>query len=197
VSAVQNQTKPFAFTPENLERAKKTIAKYPAGRQASAVIPLLYLAQRQNANWLPQAALDYVADFLDMPPVRVYEVANFYTMFNLKPVGEHHIQVCHTTPCWLRGSDAITHTCKKKLGIEVGETTPDGKFTLTEVECMGACVNAPMVQINDDYFEDLTPESMEKLLDAMKDGKKVEIGSQTGRKGSCAQSGPTTLKGKA
>ncbi len=161
--------KAFAFTPETLARAEKAIAKYPEGRQASAVLPLLDLAQRQNGNWLSQAAMDYVAGLLDMPPIRVYEVASFYTMFNLKPVGEHHIQVCTTTPCWLRGSEGVVHACKKKLGIEMGETTPDGKFTLHEVECLGACVNAPVVQINDDYHENLTPEAMEKIIDTLKE----------------------------
>ena len=187
----------FAFTAENLSRVQKIIARYPAGRQASAVLPLLDIAQRQSGNWLPQAAMDYVGALLDMPPVRVYEVASFYTMFNLKPVGENFVQVCTTTPCWLRGSGDIVSSCKRKLGINMNETTPDGKFTLTEVECMGACVNAPMVQINDDYYEDLTPELMEKLLDTLKAGKKPEAGSQTGRRGSCAQAGPTSLKEKA
>jgi NADH-quinone oxidoreductase subunit E len=134
---------------------------------------------------------------LEMPPVRVYEVASFYTMFNLKPVGENFVQICTTTPCWLRGSDGIVHTCKRKLGIGMNETTPDGKFTLREVECMGACVNAPMVQINDDIYEDLTPETMEIILDALKKNQKPKVGSQTGRRGSCAQSGPTSLKEKA
>jgi NADH-quinone oxidoreductase subunit E len=190
------QPKTFSFTAENLARAEKIIAKYPAGRQASAVIPLLDMAQRQSGNWLPQAAMDYVAVMLEMPPIHVYEVASFYTMFNLKPVGESFVQVCTTTPCWLRGSDEIVHICKRKLGIGMNETTPDGKFTLREVECMGACVNAPMVQINDDYFEDLTPEAMELILEQMKAGTKPNAGSQTGRRGSCAQNGPTSLKEK-
>jgi NADH-quinone oxidoreductase subunit E len=187
----------FAFTGENRARVRKILARYPEGRQASAVIPLLELAQRQNGNWLPQEAMDHVAELLEMPPVRVYEVANFYTMFNLQSVGEHLVQVCTTTPCWLRGSEAIVQTCESKLGIGLNETTADGKFTLKEVECMGACVNAPMVQINDDYYEDLTPEAMESILEALKAGARVEKGSQTGRKGSCAQAGPTSLKEKA
>jgi NADH-quinone oxidoreductase E subunit len=187
----------FTFTSDNLDRAKKIIAKYPAGRQASAVIPLLDIAQRQNDNWLPQTAMDYIAELLEMPPIRVYEVATFYTMFNLKPVGKNFVQVCTTTPCWLRGSADIVSSCKKKLGIGVGETTADGNFTLTEVECLGACVNAPMVQINDDFYEDLTPELMDKLLDTLKAGKRPEAGSMTGRRGSCAQNGPTSLKEKA
>src|SRR6201996_3583197 len=188
------QPQEFAFTPEHLTRAKTIIAKYPAGRQASAVIPLLDIAQRQSGNWLPRAAMDYVADLLDMPRIKVYEVATFYTMFNLNPVGENFIQVCTTTPCWLRGSSAIVKACHDKLGIDAGESTADGKFTVTEVECLGACVNAPMVQINDDFYEDLTPEIMGKIIDELKAGKKISIGSQTGRRGSCPQKGPTSLK---
>jgi len=188
------QPKSFGFTEANLTKAKAIIAKYPAGRQASAVIPLLDIAQRQSGNWLPQVAMDYVADFLEMPRIRVYEVATFYTMFNLKPVGKHFVQVCTTTPCWLRGSADIMKTCNNKLGIHDGETTADGKFTLKEVECLGACVNAPMVQINDDFYEDLTPEIMERVLDELQHNRPVTVGSQTGRRGSCAQSGPTSLK---
>lgn len=190
------QPKTFTFTPENLARAKTIIARYPDGRQASAVIPLLDLAQRQNDNWLPRAAMDYVADMLSMPRIRVYEVATFYTMFNKEPVGKNFIQVCTTTPCWLRGSDDIKRTCREKLGVGPNEVTADGKFSWMEVECLGACVNAPMVQINDDYYEDLTPEIVGKLIDELAAGKKPSIGSQTGRKGSCAQNGPTSLKEK-
>jgi NADH-quinone oxidoreductase subunit E len=184
----------FIFTAENLARAKAIIAKYPEGRQASAVVPLLDIAQRQNDNWLSQDAIDYIADMLDMPPIKVAEVATFYTMFNLHEVGKNFVQICRTTPCWLRGSDAITQACRDKLGIGPGETTPDGKFTVAEVECLGACVNAPMVQINDDFYEDLTPELMGKVLDDLASGKRPPIGSQTGRRGSCAQNGPTSLK---
>ncbi len=183
----------FTFTPENLARVDRIIAQYPLGKQASAVMPLLDLAQRQSGGWVPQEALDYVADFLKMPRIDVYEVASFYTMFNLKPVGTNLVQVCTTTPCWLRGSEGIVGACKKKLGIDVGETTPDGQFTLIEVECLGACVNAPMVQINESYYEDLTPEGIEKIIDALKAGQKPVAGSQTGRAGSCAQSGSTSL----
>ena len=197
MSSVPETATRFAFTADNMARAKQIIAKYPAGRQASALIPLLDIAQRQHDNWLPRAAMDYVGDMLEMPPIRVYEVATFYTMFNLAPVGRHFIQVCRTTPCWLRGSDGITKTCRDKLGVELGETTPDGKFTLKEVECLGACVNAPMVQINDDYYEDLTPESMARLIDDLAAGRKPSVGSQSGRQGSCAQGGATTLKEKA
>jgi NADH-quinone oxidoreductase subunit E len=188
--------KSFAFTPENLSRAKTIIARYPEGRQASAVIPLLDIAQRQNDNWLSREAMDYVADMLEMPHIKVYEVATFYTMFNREPVGKNFIQVCTTTPCWLRGSAEIIGICHKKLGIGTGETSQDGKFTVVEVECLGACVNAPMVQINDNYYEDLTPEIMATLIDDLAVGKKPTIGSQTGRRGSCAQNGPTSLKDK-
>ena len=184
----------FAFTPENLERANRIIAKYPEGRQASAVMPLLDLAQRQNGNWLPRAAMDYVAKLLSMPPMRVYEVATFYTMYNREPVGRHFVQVCTTTPCWLRGSDEVLAACERKLGIGPGETTPDGQFTLIEVECLGACVNAPMMQINDDYFEDLDAASTERILDALARGEPVQAGSARGRRGSCPEGGPTTLK---
>jgi NADH-quinone oxidoreductase E subunit len=183
----------FAFTPENKALADKMIAKYPAGRQASAVLPLLDLAQRQVGGWLPRAAMDYVAATLDMAPIRVYEVATFYSMFNLKPVGKYLLQLCRTTPCWLRGSDKLTETCRRKLGIGPKETTPDGKFTLVEVECLGTCVNAPVVQINDDFYEDLDPAKFEKLLDALAKGKPVTPGSQTGRQGSAPDGGPTTL----
>ena len=183
----------FTFTPENKALADKFIAKYPAGRQASAVLPLLDLAQRQVGGWLPRAAMDHVAETLEMAPIRVYEVATFYSMFNLKPVGRHLIQICRTTPCWLHGSDQLTEACKAKLGIGLKETTADGKFTLTEVECLGACANAPMVQINDDYYEDLDAAKMESLLDALARGEKPRTGSQIGRQGSAPEGGPTTL----
>jgi len=184
----------FAFTPQNKALADKIIAKYPPGRQASAVLPLLDLAQRQVGGWLPRAAMDYVAATLDMAPIRVYEVATFYTMFNLKPVGKYLLQVCRTTPCWLRGSDKLTETCQRKLGIALKETTADGKFTLVEVECLGTCANAPVIQINDDFYEDLDPLKLERLLDSLARGKPVAPGSQTGRQGSAPEGGPTTLR---
>jgi NADH-quinone oxidoreductase subunit E len=187
------QPKTFAFTAENEAEARKIIAKYPAGRQQSAVMPLLDIAQRQNANWLPLAAIQYVADMLSMPYIRAFEVATFYTMYNLEPVGTHFVQVCTTTPCWLRGSDAVVSACKKTLGIGFGETTPDGKFTLVEVECLGACVNAPMVQINDDFYEDLDEANTVKLLEALRRGEKPKAGSQIGRASSEPKGGPTTL----
>lgn len=184
----------FEFSKENLKKAKAVVAKYPEGKQRSALLPLLDLAQRQNDNWLPVPVMDYVAKFLELPAIRVYEVATFYTMFNTQPVGENLIQVCRTTPCWLRGSDSLTETCKKKLGVDIGETSKDGKFTLIEVECLGACVNAPMVQINDDYYEDLSPELMDKIIDDLAKGKKVNIGSQTGRQCSAPVGDLTSLK---
>lgn len=178
---IPQETQGFVFTDDVKQKADAVIAKYPEGKQASALIPLLDLAQRQNGNWLSREAMDYVADYLQMAPIRVYEVASFYTMFNLKPVGKHFVQICRTTPCWLRGSDGLRDACKSKLGVDLKETTEDGEFTVVEVECLGACVNAPMVQINDDYYEDLTPEKMEQLLDDLKDGKQVKVGSQSGR----------------
>src|SRR4029077_17141728 len=139
------------------------------------------LAQRQHENWLPRAAMDHVAEILSMPPIRVYEVASFYAMFNLMPVGRHFFQICTTTPCWLRGSDAVVKACEKKLGITIGETTPDKLFTLAEVECVGGCVNAPIIQVNDDFYEDLDGPATEALIDALKRGQKPPIGSVTHR----------------
>jgi len=184
----------FAFSAENLEKARAIIAKYPAGRQASAVLALLDLAQRQNENWLPRAAMDTVADMLDMARIRVYEVATFYTMFNLKPVGQRLLQICTTTPCWLRGSDEVVAACERKLGIKMGETTPDGLFTMAEVECLGGCVNAPIIQVNDDFYEDLDARSTEALLDAFRRGETPPVGSVRRRQGSAPEGGKTTLK---
>jgi NADH-quinone oxidoreductase subunit E len=183
----------FDFTPENLERAGAHVAKYPAGRQASAVLPLLDLAQRQHGGWLPRAAMDRVAEMLGMAPIRVYEVATFYTMFNLQPVGRYLLQVCTTTPCWLRGSDEVVRACQNKLDIGFGGTTPDGLFTLVEVECLGACVNAPILQVNDDFYEDLDGPATEALLDALSQGNPSPHGSVTGRRGSEPVGGRTTL----
>lgn len=184
----------FAFTAENLEKAKAILAKYPDSRRQSACMPLLDLAQRQHDGWLPRAAMDCVAEMLGMAPIRVYEVATFYTMYNLKPVGKHHVQVCTNISCWLRGSDRIVEAAKAELGIGFGETTADGRFTLSEVECLGACVNAPMVQIDDDYYEDLTPESTKAVLGALKKGETPKPGPQSGRKGCEPAGGLTTLK---
>jgi len=184
----------FAFTAENLAKAKAIIAKYPPGRQASAVLPLLDLAQRQHDNWLPRAAMDVVAEMLDMAPIRVYEVATFYTMFNLKPVGKYLLQICTTTPCWLRGSDEVVKTCERKLGIHVGESTADGQFSTMEVECLGGCVNAPIIQVNDDFYEDLDAASTEALLEALRRGAPPPVGSVRKRQGSAPEGGKTTLK---
>jgi NADH-quinone oxidoreductase subunit E len=171
----------FKFTDENQDKVKKIIAKYPDGKQKSAVMPLLDLAQRQNGNYISNDIIEYIAAMLEMAPMQVYEVASFYSMYNLKPVGKYLIQVCGTTPCMLCGAEELIKVCKDKLAIDREETSEDKLFTLKEVECLGACVNAPMVQINDDYYEDLNPETFSQMLDDLKDGKKVKIGSQTGR----------------
>jgi len=196
-AAEVEQPESFEFAPENLEQAKAHIAKYPPGRQASAVLPLLWIAQYQNGGWLPKAAMDYVAELLAMAPIRVYEVATFYTMFNLRPVGRYLLQACTTTPCWLRGSDAVVEACERKLGIGMGGSTPDGLFTLVEVECLGACVNAPILQVNDDFYEDLDGPTTETLLDALRAGKPPPPGSVIGRRGSEPVTGLTTLTGPA
>lgn len=202
------QPERFEFTKANLKKIEKIIAKYPKGRQKSATMPLLDLAQRQMAEegmkanppvggWIPRAAMDEIARILDVPAVKVYEVASFYSMYNMSPVGKYLIQVCTTTPCWLCGSDEVVKTCKDYLGIGMNETTKDGKFSLMEVECLGACVNAPMVQINDDYYEDLTEKNMKEVLELLSEDMKPNVGSQKGRKGSMAVSGPTTLDKQA
>ena len=187
-----DQPETFEFDADNLELAKTFIAKYPEGWQASAVMPILDLAQRQSDGWLPKAAMDTVAAMLDMAPIRVYEVATFYTMYNLKPVGKHHVQVCTNLPCWLQGSDAVSGACRKFLGIDFGMTTEDGMFTLSEVECLGACVNGPMMQIGDDYYEDLDSGSTEEILEALKAGETPKPGSQTGRH-TCEPAGGLTV----
>ena len=184
----------FIFTSENLKKIDVEIKKYPETKQQSAVIAVLDIAQRQNENWLSVDAMNAVAEILNMPYIRVYEVATFYTMFNLKPVGKNFLQICRTTPCWLRGSDNLKKLCKDKLGIGKGETTADGMFTMTEVECLGACVNAPMVQINDDYFEDLNVDNFSSLLDDLKAGKKPKIGTQANRQNSAPLGGTEVLK---
>ena len=189
----------FAFTPEHEAKAKVIVGRYPAGRQQSAVIPLLDLAQRQigaetqTQGWLPIPVIEYVARYLEMPYIRAYEVASFYTMFNLAPVGRFHVQVCGTTPCMLRGSDDLFAACKAR-GLSKGHTTEDGLFTLNEVECLGACANAPMVQINDDNYEDLTFDSMTAILEALALGQTPKPGPQVDRQTSCPIGGPTTLR---
>ena len=195
-TAPDSQPDSFAFTSENLKKAKVIVAKYPEGRQQSAVMPLLYLVQDQ-AGWVPVAAMDHVAEILDMAAIHVYEVATFYTMFNLEPVGTYLIQVCTTTPCMLRDSDAVVEACRRQLEIDWDETTADGKFTLKEVECLGACVNAPMVQINNDFYEDLDAEKVVALLEALRKGEKPPIGPQSGRHSSEPISGAKSLQGGA
>ena len=189
----ENQPDDFAFTKENISWAKEQIAKYPKGRQASAIIPLLWQAQKQSGGWLPEPAIRYVAEFIDMPHMRAMEVATFYTMFNLEPVGEHFVQLCGTTPCWLRGADNLKDVCRKVIG-EQNTVTEDGKLSWLEVECLGACVNAPMVQINDDFYEDLTAEWFEKILLDLKRGDTVSPGPQTSRQASEPEGGRTVLK---
>jgi NADH-quinone oxidoreductase E subunit len=183
----------FTFTPENEAQASAILKRYPPGREASAVLPLLQLAQDQAGGWLPQPALNFVADYLAMPPIRVYEVATFYDMYNNRPVGRVQIRVCRTTPCWLCGSDDVLRACRDVLGIEVGGSTPDGRFFLREFECLGACANAPMMWIDDDYYEDLTYESARAVIEALKDGGRPIPGSQIGRKASMPLRGKTTL----
>jgi NADH-quinone oxidoreductase subunit E len=182
----------FAFTPENEALCKKEMAKYPPGRQASAVIALLWRAQKQNGYWLPKPAIELVAHMLDMPYIRALEIATFYTMFNLAPVGRYYIQFCGTTPCVLAGADRIKDVLEKRVGPQQ-KVTADGRFSWLEVECLGACCNAPMVQINDDYYEDLTPENFTKLLDDLTADRPVKIGSQTGRVSSEPVGGLTSL----
>jgi NADH-quinone oxidoreductase subunit E len=188
----EEQPESFAFTPESEALCEKILEKYPEGRQASAVISLLWIAQKQNDYWLPKPAIELVADKLGMAHIRVLEIATFYTMFNLAPVGRYYIQMCGTTPCLLAGSDAIASILRRRIG-EQGVVTPDGLFSWREVECLGACCNAPMVQINDDYYEDLNPEKFEKLLDDLAAGRSVTIGSQTGRVSSEPIGGLTSL----
>ena len=192
----------FAFDAESEAKIATILKRYPEGKQASAVIPLLYVAQRQmgrltQSAWVPRVAMDVIADRLSMPPIRVYEVATFYFMFNMKPIGRHHLQLCGTTPCMLRGSDDVLRACKDAGGLKgVGDTSADGVFTLTEVECLGACVNAPILQIDDDYYEDLDYESTVKLLEAFKRGETPKPGSAIGRMASAPAGEQTVLTGR-
>lgn len=191
----------FVFDAESEAAIPAIIARYPEGKQASAVIPLLYLAQRQmgratGSAWVPRVAMDAVAARLSMPPMRVYEVATFYFMFNTKPIGRHHLQVCGTTPCWLRGSDEVKRACQDAAGVRgYGETSADGLFTLSEVECLGGCVNAPILQVDDDYFEDLDYDSTVRIIEALKRGERPAPGSAIGRQTSAPAGGPTVLTG--
>jgi NADH-quinone oxidoreductase subunit E len=190
----------FAFDEASEAEIAKIIAKYPPGRQASAVLPLLYVAQGQmrrvtRSAWVPRVAMDVIAARLSMPPIRVYEVATFYLMFNTSPVGTYHLQLCTTTPCWLRGSDEVVAACRKFTGIKGWkETSADGMFTMTEVECVGACVNAPILQVDDDFYEDMDGPLTEQLLAALKCGERPKPGSMTGRQTSAPAGGPTTLQ---
>ena len=192
----------FAFDAESEVKIATILKRYPEGKQASAVIPLLYVAQRQmgrltQSAWVPRVAMDVIADRLSMPPIRVYEVATFYFMFNMKPIGRHHLQLCGTTPCMLRGSDDVLRACKDAGGLKgVGDTSADGLFTLTEVECLGACVNAPILQVDDDYYEDLDYESTVKLLEAFKRGERPKPGSAIGRTASAPAGEQTVLTGR-
>jgi NADH-quinone oxidoreductase subunit E len=188
----EKQPPSFAFTPENLEWAKARIAKYPPGRQQSAVIPILWRAQEQSGGWLPQKAIEATAELLGMAKIRVLEVATFYTMFNLSPVGRFHVQFCGTTPCMLRGADALKKVLHRVIGHE-NEVTADGTFSWTEVECLGACVNAPMVQINADYYEDLTPELLTRILNDLAAGRTPKAGPQVDRHLSAPIGGENTL----
>lgn len=190
------QPESFSFDDQNKAWAQEQISKYPQGRQASAIIPLLWQAQKQAGGWLPEPAIRHVADMLDMPYMRALEIATFYTMFNLKPVGRYFVQLCGTTPCWLRGADDLKAVCRDVIG-EQGEITEDGALSWLEVECLGACVNAPMVQINDDFYEDLTAERFAEILRDLQAGKVVAPGPQNGRHASEPNGGLTVLKGDA
>jgi NADH-quinone oxidoreductase E subunit len=180
----KNQPKTFTFSSENKKKMKEILSKYPETRKKSAVMPLLYLAQKQNEGWIPLVAIQYIADQLDVPYIKVYEVATFYTMYNLAPVGKYFVQVCTTTPCAIRGSGKIVEMCKKHISEKEGHLSSDEKSSWIEVECLGACVNAPMIQINEDYYEDLDEDSVEKIFKSFKDDNLPKFGSQKGRKGS-------------
>ena len=177
----KNQPEKFKFNTKSLNAAEKVILNYPKGKQQSAVMALLYIAQRQNDNWIPLSAMKYIAKILDMSYIKVYEVATFYTMYNLAPVGDYFFQVCTTTPCMLRGAYGLVDVCKKKISKKESEVSKDGKFSWIEVECLGACVNAPMIQINEDYFEDLSPQKLEEIIDQVKNNQKPIPGSYKGR----------------
>ena len=189
----KDQPEDFEFTEKSKEVAKKIISNYPEGKQQSAVMALLYIAQRQNNNWIPLSAMKYIAKYLDMPYIKVYEVATFYTMYNLAPVGKYFFQVCTTAPCMLRGAYKLVDVCKNKISKNENEISKDGKISWVEVECLGACVNSPMMQINDDYFEDLDEQKLEKLIENIKQDKKIEPGSYKGRKSSEPENNRSTL----
>ncbi len=193
MSGTSTSKRPFVFTADNKVLAEAAITHYPADRSRSAVMPLLDIAQRQNRGWVSHEIVEYVAEYLDMPVIRVLEVATFYSMYNLKPVAKNFVQICRTTPCWLRGSDDLVKAFRDFAGCGIGETSTDGAFTMIEVECLGACCNSPMVQINDDYYEDLTPERFTKILRTLKEGKTPDPGPQSTRSGSEPVGGLTSL----
>ena len=178
------QPKEFSFNNLNLKKAKEIIKIYPANYKESSIMPLLSMAQSQNKGWVPKKAIEYISDFIGVSEIKVLELATFYSMYNLSPVGKFHIEVCTTTPCMLRGSDSMLNLCKKKLGIDIGEISKDKKFSLGKVECLGACVNAPVVKINEDYYEDLNSQTFNKLINNLKENKNVKIGPQSKRMGS-------------
>ena len=188
-----NQPDKFEFTKANLELADKILKKYPSDQKKSAVMPLLYLAQNQNENWIPLAAMKYIGKFLSMPYINVYEIATFYTMYNLAPVGKYFVQVCTTSPCALRGANNIVKICKEKISENPNELSKNGLCSWTEVECLGACINAPMMQINEDYFEDLDEKKAEKIINQIIKGEKPKSGSYRGRKNSEPENNRKTL----
>ena len=183
----------FEFTKENLEIANKILKKYPKDKKKSAVMPLLYLAQNQNDNWIPLSALKYIGKYLSMPYVNVYEIATFYTMYNLSPVGKYFFQICTTTPCMIRGAYDLVKACKEKISNKENELSKDKTCSWIEVECLGACINAPMMQINDDYYEDLSKEQTEKIIDQIQNGERPKAGSYKGRKNSEPENNRKTL----
>ena len=189
----KEQPSDFEFSKKNLEEARKIIKNYPEGKQQSAVMPLLYLAQKQNDNWIPLVAMKYIAKFLKMPYIKVYEVATFYSMFNLSPVGKYFLQICTTTPCMIRGAYDIVNVCKEKISEKEKQLSKDKICSWMEVECLGACINAPMMQINDDYYEDLNKEKTEKIINQIKNGEKPIPGSYRGRKNSEPENNRKTL----
>ena len=189
----KDQPSNFEFDKKNLEEAKKIIKNYPKGKQKSAVMSLLYLAQKQNDNWIPLVAMKYIAKFLNIPYIKVYEVATFYTMYNLSPVGKYFFQICTTTPCMIRGAYDIVNVCKEKISDKENQLSKDNTCSWMEVECLGACINAPMMQINDDYYEDLNKEKTEKIINQIQNGEKLIPGSYRGRKNSEPENNRKTL----
>ena len=189
----KEQPEKFEFNPQSLEAAKKILSNYPKGKEKSAVMALLYIAQRQNNNWIPLSAIKYIAKFLNMPYIKVYEVATFYSMYNLSPVGNFHVQICTTTPCMIRGAYKIVDVCKKKISEKENVLSENGNCSWTEVECLGACINAPMMQINNDYYEDLDSKQSEKIIDEVLMGKKPKPGSYRGRINSEPENNRKTL----